>query len=136
MQCSAQDSEIKNSVTMATHESMTYTPAVKQYLPIFTAKPDSWETVWMQLQMSIRYGRSDNKFRDHLVIATSGASCTKQSLTTKATDKSDLVTAKVRSPSHGNHQSHQRIRKSKCYKCRQRGHHANVCPAEKPNINL
>ena len=88
----------------------------------------------MQLQMSIRYGRSDDKFRDHLVIATSGASCIKQSLTTKAADKSDLVTAKVRS--HGNHQSYQRIRKSKYFKCRQRGHHADVCPAEKPNISL
>ena len=50
----------------------------------------------------------------------------------KSADSSAMV-AKVLRQSHGNHQSRQRPRK--CFKCRQRGHHADMCPVQQPNIS-
>lgn len=57
----------------------------------------------------------------------------KQSPDMKYTD-SDDIEAKALSQSHQNHHL-QRLRKSKCFKCRLRGHHADVCPVRQQNLS-
>ena len=43
---------------------------------------------------------------------------------------SDDMEAKALSQSRQNHQLYPRLRKSKCFKCRHRGHHADICPVQ------
>ena len=43
---------------------------------------------------------------------------------------SDDMEAKVLSQNRRYHQQHPRLRKSKCFKCRLRGHHADICPVQ------
>ena len=127
-QHSAQKSAVQSIST-----GMTQLSVIKPCLPIFTEQLDSLEPFLLSLRLSLIYGWSNAKFRDHPVLAFSDSRYKKKpSLNTipASTCSYDHMEAKVQSQSHGNHLSHQ----SKCFNCQQSCHHAD-CPVQQLNIS-